>query len=63
MEEVNLEARQYGVGASGGVKHAVLRAQIHLDAGSCVILTDASNAFNSVPTEAHARGGCSYACA
>ena len=29
MEELNLEARQYGVGVSGGVEHITLLAQIH----------------------------------
>ena len=48
MEEVNLEARQYGVGASGGVEHVALLARIHHEVGSWTIQTDASTAFNSV---------------
>ena len=48
MEKLNLEARQYGVGVSGGVEHVALRARIHHAAGNRIIQTDASNAFNSV---------------
>ena len=48
MEELNLEARQYGFGVSGGVEHVPLRARIDNEAGNCMIQTDASNAFNSV---------------
>ena len=48
MEELNLEARQYGVGVLGGVEHAALRARIHHEAGNWIIQKDASNAFNSV---------------
>ena len=46
MENLNLEARQYRVGVSGGVEHVTLRARIHHEAG--IIQTDVSNAFNSV---------------
>ena len=49
MEELNLEASQYGIGVSGGVEqHVALRARIHHEAGNWIIQTDASNAFNSV---------------
>ena len=48
MEELHLEARQYGVGVSGGVQHVALRARIHHDTGNWITQTDASNAFNSV---------------
>ena len=48
MEELNLEARQYGVGVSGGVEHVALRTQIHHEAGNWIFQTDVSNAFNSV---------------
>ena len=34
MEELNLEARQYGVGVSEGVEHVALRARIHHEAGN-----------------------------
>ena len=47
MVERNLEARQYGVGVSGGVEHVALRARIHHEAGNSIIQRDASNAFNS----------------
>ena len=49
MEDLNLEARQHGVGVSGGVEYVALRARIHHEAGNWTIQTDASNAFNSVP--------------
>ena len=48
MEELYLEARQYGVRVSGGVEHVALRARIHHEEGNWLIQTDASNAFNSV---------------
>ena len=48
MEEVNLEARQYGDGVWGGVEHVALHARIDHEAGNWIIQTDASNAFNSV---------------
>lgn len=48
MEELNIEARQYGVGVAGGVEHVALRARVHHEAGNWVIQTDASNAFNSI---------------
>ena len=48
MEDLNLEARQHGVGVSGGVEYVALRARIHHEAGNWIIQTDASNAFNSV---------------
>ena len=48
IEELNLEAKHYGVGVSGGVEHVVLRARIHHEAGNRLTQTDASNAFNSV---------------
>ena len=47
-EELNLEARQYGAGVSGGVEHVALRTRIHHEAGNGIIQTDASKAFNSV---------------
>ena len=45
MEKLNLEARQYGVGVSGGVEHVALRARIHHETSNWIIQTDA---FNSV---------------
>ena len=48
MEKLNREARQYGVGVSGGVEHVASRARIHHEAGNWIIQTDVSNAFNSV---------------
>ena len=51
MEELNLEARQYWVGTSGGVEHVALRTRIYHEAGNWIIQIDASNAFNSVLLE------------
>ena len=48
IEELNIEARQYGVGVSGGVEHVAQRARIHHETGNWIIQTDASSAFNSV---------------
>ena len=48
MEGLNLEARLYGVGASGGVGHVALRSRIHHETGNCITQPDASSAFNSV---------------
>ena len=48
IETLNLGAKQYGVGVSGGVEHVALRTRIHHEAGKWVIQTGASNAFNSV---------------
>ena len=48
MEELNLEARQYGFGVPGGVGHVVFSARIHHEAGNYTIPTVASNAFNLV---------------
>ena len=48
MEEVNREARQFGVGVRGGVEQVALRARAHHLANNWLILTDCSNAFNTV---------------
>ena len=48
LEEANREARQFGVGVRGGVKQVALRARVHHEARNWLILTDCSNAFNTV---------------
>ena len=48
LEEVNHEARQFGVGVRGGVEQVALRARVHHEARNWLILTDCFNAFNTV---------------
>ena len=48
LEEANREARQFGVGVRRGVEQVALRARIHHEAKHWLILTDCSNAFNTV---------------
>ena len=48
MEDLNLEARQYGVGVSGGGEHVAISARIHHEVGNWIIQIVASNAFTSV---------------
>ena len=52
LEEASREARQFGVGVRGGVEQVALRARIHYEAKSWLILTDCSNAFNTVKRNA-----------
>ena len=46
MEEVNREVRQFGV--AGGVEHVGLRARTLHEAGNWLVITDCSNALNTV---------------
>ena len=48
LEDINCEARQFGVGVRGGVEQVALRARVHREARNWLILTDCSNAFNTV---------------
>ena len=48
LEEINREARQFGVGVRGGLEQVALRARVHHEARNWLILTDCSNAFNTV---------------
>ncbi|CAN0580759.1 unnamed protein product [Laminaria digitata] len=48
LEEVNREVRQFGVAVPGGVEHEGLRARTLHETGNWLILTDCSNAFNTV---------------
>ncbi|CAM9601111.1 unnamed protein product, partial [Laminaria digitata] len=48
LEEVNREVRQFGVAVPGGVEHVGLRARTLHETGNWVVLTDCSNAFNTV---------------
>ena len=48
LEEANREARTFGVGVRGGVELVALRARVHHDTKNRLILTDYSNAFNTV---------------
>ena len=48
LEEANREARQFGVGVRGGVEQVALCARVHREAKNWLILTDCSNAFNTV---------------
>ena len=49
LEEINREARQFGGGVRrGGVEQVALRARTHHEAKNCLILTDCSNAVNTV---------------
>ena len=48
LEEANREAGQFGVGVRGGVEQVALRARVHHEAEKWLILTECSNAFNTV---------------
>ena len=48
LEEINREARQFGVGVRGGAEQVALRARVHHEARNLLILSDCSNAFNTV---------------
>ena len=48
LEKINREARQCGGGVRGGVEQVALRARIHHETKTWLILTDCSNAFNTV---------------
>ena len=52
MEEVNREVRQFGVTVPGGVEHVDLRARTLHETGNWLVLTDCSNAFNTVKRKA-----------
>ena len=47
-EETNRGARQFGVEVRGGVEQVALRARVHPEAKKWLILTDCSNALNTV---------------
>ena len=48
LEEINREARQFGVGVRGGVAQVALSARVHHEARNWLILSDCSNTFNTV---------------
>ena len=48
MEKLDIEERQHGVEVSGWVEQVAIRARIHHEAGTWIIQTGASNAFDSV---------------
>ena len=48
LEDVDREVRQFGVAAPGGVEHVGLTARTLHEMGNWLVLTDCSNAFNSV---------------
>ena len=48
LEDINRKARQFGVGVRAGVEQVALRARVHHEAKNWLILTDCSNAFNTV---------------
>ena len=48
LEEINREARQFGVGVRGGVEQVAVHTRVHHEARNWLILTDCSNAFNTV---------------
>ena len=52
LEEVNREVRQFGVAVPGGVEHVGLRARTLHETGDWLVLTDCSNAFNTVKRKA-----------
>ena len=52
MEEVNREVRQFGGAVPGGVEHVGLRARMLHETGNWLVLTDCSNAFNTVKRKA-----------
>ena len=48
LEQVNREVRQFGVAVLGGVEHVGLRARMLHETGTWLVLTDCSNAFDTV---------------
>ena len=48
LEEANHEARQFGVGVRGGAEPVALCARVHHEEKNWRILTECSNAFNTV---------------
>ena len=48
LEEVNREVRQFGVAVPGGVEHLGLWVRTLHETGNWLVLTDCSNAFNTV---------------
>ena len=48
LEEINREARQFGVGVQGGVEQVALRARMHHEAKNWLIHMDCFNAFDTV---------------
>ena len=52
MEEVNREVRQFGVAVPGGVEHLGLWVRTLHETGNWLVLTDCSNAFNTVKRKA-----------
>ena len=46
--EVNREVKQFGVAVPSGVEHVCLRARKLHEAGNWLVLTDCSNAVNTV---------------
>ncbi|CAN0389470.1 unnamed protein product, partial [Laminaria digitata] len=48
LEEVNREVSQFGVTVPGGVEHVGLRARTLHETGNWLVLTDCSNAFDTV---------------
>ena len=48
MKEVNREVSQFEVAVPGGVEHVGLRARTLRETGNWLVLTDCSNAFNTV---------------
>ena len=48
LEEIFLEANQFGVAVAGGVDHIAMKAQAVHQTGNWIIQTDCTNAFNSV---------------
>ena len=48
LEEANLEVRQFEVAVPGGVEHVSLRARTLHETSNWLVLSDCSNAFNTV---------------
>ena len=48
LREVKREARQFGVAVPGGVEHVGPRARTLLETGNWLLITDCSNAFNTM---------------
>ena len=48
LKEVNREVSQFEVAVPGGVEHVGLRARTLRETGNWLVLTDCSNAFNTV---------------
>ena len=48
LEEVNREVRQFGIAVPGGVEHVGLKTRKLRESGNWFVITDCSNAFNTV---------------